>query len=128
METNSTINFWLGSKYASWQYMSKKITIQKIFPQLCKTFCVIIHIMHILFCRTNQINVLQKEIKDWTFEVYLLTGETSFDSYWLNHWKWLVLDPMRGSWIFCQMERVWTVFRGLTSSQTSNILWTAQSQ
>ena len=33
--------------------------------------------MYILFCCTNQKNVLQKEIKDWTFEVYLLTGEPS---------------------------------------------------
>ena len=33
--------------------------------------------MLILFCRTNQENVLQKEIKDWAFEVPLLTGEPS---------------------------------------------------
>ena len=33
--------------------------------------------MHILFCRKNEKNVLQKEIKDWTFEAYLLTEETS---------------------------------------------------
>ena len=33
--------------------------------------------MHILFCHTNQKNLLQKEIKDWTFEAYLLTEETS---------------------------------------------------
>ena len=32
--------------------------------------------MHI-FCHTYQKNVLQKEIKDWTFEVYLLTGKLS---------------------------------------------------
>ena len=30
------------------------------------------------FCCKNQKKVLQKEIKDWTFEVYLLTEETSF--------------------------------------------------
>ena len=32
--------------------------------------------MHILFSRTNQKNVLQKETKSWAFEVYLATGET----------------------------------------------------
>ena len=31
--------------------------------------------MHILFCCSNQKKVLQKQIKDWTFEVYLLNGE-----------------------------------------------------
>ena len=31
--------------------------------------------MHILFCHKNQKNVLQKEIKDWTFEAYSLTKE-----------------------------------------------------
>ena len=33
--------------------------------------------MHILFCWTNQKNVLEKGMKDWTFKVYLLTGELS---------------------------------------------------
>ena len=33
--------------------------------------------MHISFCWTNQKNLLPKGIKDWTFEVYLLTGELS---------------------------------------------------
>ena len=33
--------------------------------------------MHIIFCRTNQKNVLQKEIKDRTFEVYLSNEEPS---------------------------------------------------
>ena len=31
-----------------------------IFPYLCKTFCVFILIMHILFCCTSQKNMLQK--------------------------------------------------------------------
>ena len=43
--------------------LSKKLLILKIFPQLCKTFCVIILIMNILFCRKNQKNVLQEEVK-----------------------------------------------------------------
>ena len=46
-----------------------------MFPQLCKNFCVFFLIMHILFCCTNQKNVLQKEMKDWTFEVHLLTDK-----------------------------------------------------
>ena len=33
--------------------------------------------MHFLFCGTNQKNMLQKETKDWAFEIYLLTGEPS---------------------------------------------------
>ena len=32
--------------------------------------------MHILFCCTNWKNVLQKEIKDWTFEIYVVAGST----------------------------------------------------
>ena len=32
--------------------------------------------MYFLFCRKNQKLVLQKEIKDWAFEAYLLTDET----------------------------------------------------
>ena len=38
--------------------------LKHIFPVTLKDFCVFILIMHILFCRTNQKNVLQKEI-DW---------------------------------------------------------------
>ena len=41
--------------------------------------------MHILFCCKNQKNMLQKEIKDWTFEVYLLTKET-------NSWFPLIME------------------------------------
>ena len=48
-----------------------------MFYQLSKTFRVFIFIMHFLFCGTNQKNVLQKEIKDRAFEVYLLTWEPS---------------------------------------------------
>ena len=55
----------------------KKVAISKIFPQFCKTFCVFILIMCILFYRKNQKNVLQKKIKDWTFKAYLLVEEIS---------------------------------------------------
>ena len=35
-------------------------------------------------------------------------GNQVLNSRWLNHWKWLVPDTMRGSWIFCQ--RVFELF------------------
>ena len=75
MQKSFTTDFRLGSKYNSWQYC-QKITHLKIFPQLSKT-CVFVLIEHILFCQTNQKNMLQKRMKDWTFEVYLLTEELS---------------------------------------------------
>ena len=53
----------------------KKVAIKKIFPHLCKTFCILILNMHILFCCKSQKKVLQIKIKDWNFEVYLLTEE-----------------------------------------------------
>ena len=48
-----------------------------MFSQYVTLFCVFILIMHIFFCHTNQKNMLQKEIKGWTFEVCLWTGEPS---------------------------------------------------
>ena len=91
MQKSFNIDFWLGSKYGSWQYCQKKI-----FLQLCRSFCVIIFIMHILVCHKNQKNVLQKEIKDWYFEVYLFNwgNQSVLDSCWVNHWKGLVPDSM----------------------------------
>ena len=61
--------------------------------------------MHILLCRTNQKNMLQKA-EDLTFKVYLLLGNPVPDSCRLLQWKWLLPDPMHGTWIFCQAERV----------------------
>ena len=57
----------LGFKCDSWQYC-RKWSFKKIFLQLRKT--------SLSFC-TNEKNVLQREIKDWVFEFYLLTGEPS---------------------------------------------------
>ena len=45
--------------------------------KLCKTFCVFIFIMLFLFCCKNRKNVLQKKIKDWTFDAYSLTKKSS---------------------------------------------------
>ena len=39
--------------------------------------------------------------------------------------KWLVPDPLRGSWIFYQTERVWVVFRSLMFCQLSKITVTS---
>ena len=36
-------------------------------------------VMNIWFCPKNQKSVLQKEVKDWTFEAYLLTEEAFLD-------------------------------------------------
>ena len=55
----------------------KVVGAHQSFPQLCKTFCVFILTMHILFCLTNQRNMLQKVITDWILKVYLLSGEPS---------------------------------------------------
>ena len=47
---------------------------------------VIILIMHILVCHTNQKNVFQNEIKDWDFKVFLFNWGTQpiLDSCWLR--------------------------------------------
>ena len=49
----------------------------KYYAPFPKDFCVFILIINILFCRKNQKQVLQEEIKDWTFKTYLFTEETS---------------------------------------------------
>ena len=74
MQKISTIGFfgWVLNKSLGIS-VKKNSHLKDISPVIC----FFILIMHILFCRTNQKNVLQKEIKDWTFEVYLLTGEPS---------------------------------------------------
>ena len=73
--------------------------------------------MNILCCRINQKNVLQKEIKDCTFEVYLLTREPSSRFPMIESLKMTCAiawqNPMHVVWIFCQME-VWIIFRGQT--------------
>ena len=80
----------------------KKVFILKIFPKLRKTFlCVLILIMHILFCRYNKKNLLQKKIKDWVFEALLLTKESS--SWFLLIGSMKMTYPRsyaRHSWIF----------------------------
>ena len=119
----STIVFWtfgwvLNSALGNTVKKQKKEPFKRYFPSYIKLF-VIILIMFLscifyfyFICCTNQKNVLQKKNErlnlwsifiDWEIQPVL-------DSHWLNHWKWLVPDPMHGSWIFCQTESVWTVF------------------
>ena len=82
--------------------LSNKELFKRYFLSYVKLFCVFILTMYILFCPANQVNVLQKVIKDWTLEVYLLILEPVLDSCWLNHWKWFVPDTMPGFLFFCQ--------------------------
>ena len=116
-----TIDFWVGSRYGSWQYCQKNGHLKDIFLVM-KTSCVFILITHALLSRINQKNVLQKKITDLTFEVRNLV----LDSRWLNHWKWLAPDLMFGSWIFCQTERDWIAFRSL--SCPNPIKWLCPTQ
>ena len=88
LQRSPIIDFSLSSKYGSWQYCQKKNSYLKDISQLSKTLFLslfFILIIYILFWWKNQKNVLQKGTKDWTFEVYLLTGELS---------SWFPLDEL----------------------------------
>ena len=63
LQKSSTIVFRVGSKYGSWQLCQKISHLEEI-SQLYKTFYVFVLIMQILFCQTNQKNLLQKGMKD----------------------------------------------------------------
>ena len=72
--------------------------------------------MHNLFCRANKKNVLQKEIKNWTFEFYLVIGELI--SWLILTESFQVTSAISYVWfsIFCQNsngEGLWIAFRGL---------------
>ena len=55
---------------------SVKKSLYKVFTQLCKTFYV--YAYHSCFILSQKLEkLLQKEMKDWNFRVYLLTGEVS---------------------------------------------------
>ena len=68
----------------------------KIFPQFSKTFFIFFLIMHILFCLKNQKNMLQREIKSWTFKAYLLTAN-------ISSW-FLLIESLK---ITCARSYVW---------------------
>ena len=69
--------------------------------------------MHILFCHQNQKNLLQKEIKNWVFESYLLTKETIDSRSWIMEND---LCQIFCAWFlnFYQTERFWIVFCGMS--------------
>ena len=73
-------------------------------------------------------NVLQKEIKDWVFKVYLLTGVISSWLMLIESMKMTFDRSMCDSWICCQTEKLWIVMCGLKSCPYSvKQPWPAQS-
>ena len=82
--------------------------------------------MHFLFYCKNQKNVLQKEIKDWTFKAYLLTEEASSLFPLIESLK--IACARSYVWLlnFYQRERVWIVFCGM--SYPNPYLWSIHSQ
>ena len=108
----STIDFWLGSKYGSWQYCQKKKPFKKIFPHLCKTSCVIMLIFSHKWekCPTER----NKRLSLW---ILFINYETLISADWIIEND--LYHPMRRSWIFCQTERVGIVFRSLSSCPNS---------
>ena len=85
--------------------------------------------MHIYFVAQIRKTCYRKKYKSEPWRPFIDRGtQPDLDSCWLSHWKWLVPDPMPGSWNFSQTQGVWIVFRGLTSCPNSvKKLWPAQS-
>ena len=65
--------------------------------------------MHILFYRKSQENLLQREIKDWTFEAYLLTADTSSSFPLIESLK--ITYARSYAWF---LNFYWIVFRGMS--------------
>ena len=114
LQKSSTIYFWLGSKYGSSQYCQRSSHLKDISPVLSKTFCVFILTVCSLFCRKNQKNVLQKEIKDWRSATYLLTEKSC--SWFLLIESLKITCDRSYAWFlsFYQTERIWVVFCNIT--------------
>ena len=93
--------------------LSKNTHLEDISPVTQNFLCHSYHTYFILSLKSEK--RVTENIKDWTFEVYLLTGEPS---QFLSPAEWIIenvlFQILSGSWIFCQMERVYIVFRGLT--------------
>ena len=87
--------------------LSKKWPFKRYFP-LCKTSCIIVLI--ILHKWEKSVTERNKRLSLWIFNwgtqpVYYFS--------WLNHWTWLISDPMRGSWIlefFFSRGEFWDCF------------------
>ena len=71
--------------------------------------------MHILFCRKNQKNVLQREIKDWTFKAYLLTPDNS--SWFLLIESLKITCARSYAWF---LNFYWIVFRDMSYPNSVN--------
>ena len=41
-----------------------------------------------------------KRLDLWSIFISSILGNPVLNSSWLNHWKWLLPDPMHGSWNF----------------------------
>ena len=102
--------------YTAFGNIFKKNSDLKRFPQLCKTFCVII----LIFSHEWENRVTERN-KRLSLTLTFINQETQpvYDFCWSNHWKWLVPDPMHGSWVFCQTVGVGIVFHSLTSCSNS---------
>ena len=95
--------------------LSKNSHLKRYFPGYVKRL-----VSSFLSFHTNEKNVLQRQIKDWSFEFYLFTGEPSqfmISTDWIiENNLWQILS---GSWIFCRMEIVGIIFCWQTSSPNS---------
>ena len=98
-QKSSTTDFWLVLLDTSLGNISPIILC---FPSYIKLFVSLFLSCVFYFFAQIRKTFYIKEIKHWTFEVYLLTRENSSWFHWLNHWKWLVTGSSRYSWIFCQ--------------------------
>ena len=68
-----------------------------MFPQLRKTYCVII-ILIFLHKWEKRVTERNKRLSLWILFINWGT-QAVYVFCWLNHWTWLMPDPMRGSWI-----------------------------
>ena len=68
-------------------------------------------------------NVLQKEIKDWTYKACLLTEETSSWFPLIESLKITCAKSYAWFFNFYQMERVWIVFQSMSYPNWVKSLW-----
>ena len=73
----------------------KKWPFEKILPQLCKTSCIVILI--ILHKWEKRVKERNKRLSLWILFINWGT-QPIYDFCWLNHWTWLISDPLPGSW------------------------------
>ena len=96
LQKSTTIDFWLGSKYGSWQYCKKKKShLKDIFPVALNFLCLYSYHEYFILWH-NSAKRVKERIKDWTFEVYLITGE---DSSWF-----LLIESVK---ITCARSYTW---------------------